>query len=128
MRTVRFLEKRTFERVGLPVVTYEAGSVHTLKDDHARRWVTRGAAEYVATELVVDPHDGVPVLNVVLPITPVAVPTDHSAEEVKLHDEPVASAPAVAGQDGGDLGVGAVHEPQRGRGRTTVRRSGNRSQ
>ena len=128
MRTVRFLEKRTFERVGRPTLVYEAESVHTLKDDHARRWVSRGVAEYVATEVGVDPHDGSLVLNVTLPITPVDVPIDHTAEEVKANDDAVESAQVVAGQDGGDPGVGTVDEPVRRRGRPAGRRSGNRGQ
>jgi hypothetical protein len=125
MRTIRFLEKRIFERVGLPAITYEADSVHTLKDDHARRWVTRGAAEYVASEPVSEPTTEpvqVPVLD------PTKLASDATDLTEALHDDTVASAPVVAGQDGGDPGVGTVDEPVRRRGRPAGRRSSNRGQ
>lgn len=46
MKTVRFLETRTVQRNGGP--TYEAGSVHQLRDDQARHWYSRGVIEYVS--------------------------------------------------------------------------------
>lgn len=51
MKAVRFLETRTVD-FGDGPITYEAGSVHTLRDDKAQRWVTRAAAVYVAQEAV----------------------------------------------------------------------------
>lgn len=144
MKAVRFLEERTFERVGKPTLVYEAGSVHTLKDDHARRWVTRHAAEYVATEVVVHPDDGARVLNVVLPITPVADPGDgaplpdaspqeQTAEADGVVKEPadgntLESAEAVAGADGGGAGQRPEHVAGgRGRG-ARGKAAGNRGQ
>lgn len=46
---------REYVRVGLPTLTYEAGQTYKLKPDHARRWVSRGVAEYVPD--VVSPPD-----------------------------------------------------------------------
>jgi hypothetical protein len=47
MRTVRFLERRTVDYLdGAGEQVYEAGSVHTFRDDKAQRWVTRNAAVY----------------------------------------------------------------------------------
>lgn len=126
MRTVRFLEKRTFDRVGKPTIVYEADSVHALKDDHARRWVTRGAAEYVNAEVSEPAPTPEPVPVPVLDQTKLS--SDATDLTEAQHDDTVASAPVVAGQDGSDPGVGAVHEPQRRRGRPAGRRSGNRDQ
>ena len=45
MKTVRFLVSRTVQREDGP--TYEVGSVHSLRDDQAKHWISRGVAELV---------------------------------------------------------------------------------
>lgn len=48
MKTVRFLRDTDPSREGGP--GYKAGAIVTLKDESARRWVNRSAAEYVQSE------------------------------------------------------------------------------
>jgi hypothetical protein len=51
MKTIRFLERRTVDYMdGAGELIYEVDSVHTLRDDKAQRWVTRGAAVFVDDE------------------------------------------------------------------------------
>ena len=113
MRTVRFLEDRTFDRVGLPVLSYSAGSVHTLKDDHARRWVVRGAAEYVTPA---------PVSVAVPAPAPVVQPP-----EALPHGDGLESPAHVAGPVSGGLGERPQHVVRSGLGRPRGRPPGSRN-
>lgn len=47
LKTVRFTELTVFNRVDKPTLVYEQGSVHTLKADHANKWISYGKAERV---------------------------------------------------------------------------------
>jgi hypothetical protein len=120
MRTVRFLADQAFVREGRPTLNYEKGSVHELKDDHAKRWVVRGVAEYVGPEVA---PVGMPLVAPVVPATvetqPPAVdagttrsvPLPLTTADMKepAHVDPVASAPAVDGKDGGGTGKRPEH-------------------
>lgn len=110
MRTVRFLRDTDPSREGGS--GYAAGAIVTLKDDSARRWVNRSAAEYVSeanTAGVAEKAPSKPVvtrdeLDDLLGTGPAA--TDVKPEggsNVNAVDGPA----DVAGQNGGDTGNGA---------------------
>ena len=123
MRTVRFLEDRTFDRVGLPVLSYSAGSVHTLKDDHARRWVVRGAAEYVAQALGASPV----VSALAAEVASLVADLIAQPPEALPHGDGLESPPVVAGPVSGGLGERPQHVAHGGSGRPRGRPPGSRN-
>ena len=104
-KTVRFVERTVFSRVGKPTLIYEKGSVHTLKADHANKWVDYGKAERHAE----------PVADV---LTVFKVDENLVSELSSLTDGAIVdSAEAVGEPDSSADGPGAVAEQPRRRGR-----------
>lgn len=104
MRTVRFLRDTDPAREGGP--GFKSGQVHSLRDDSARRWITRGAAEYV-TEVVALPEAS-PAPTPAEPINEPAAPAADPEEE-KADGDPVDGPADVEGEDG--AGSGERAEP-----------------
>jgi len=105
MKTVRFLRDTDPSREGGPGFT--AGAIVALKDDSARRWVNRSAAEYVKPEKsqkaskkpVVTGDE----LDDLLGVSTVKT-------EGKTDVNAVVNPADVAGQNGGDTGNGSESE------------------
>lgn len=117
MKTVRFTRDTDPAREG--GAGFKAGEVHSLRDGSAKRWVIRGAAEYVKVEQEPAAPDAKPAADA-------PKVDDDKQEGAALSLEPangntLESAADVAGQDGGDSGertesdAGAVQPRRRGR-------------
>jgi len=107
MKTVRFLRDTDPHREGGP--GFKSGQVHSLNPASARRWVIRGAAEYITDRPLVESktyNDGT-VATGVAPL-PDQSPAEQAEEEAADGDV-MDSAADVAGQD--DSRAGERTEP-----------------
>lgn len=133
-KTIRFTEAAEVDYLdGHGLRRYAEGSEHTMRSDKADRWIRRSKAVDV-TSREVDDVAGPAVLRqpgdeprapaapppAPVPPPPAAAPAAGAAgaalPEVPQHGNPVASAAAVAGADGGGDGQRAVNVGGRGRG------------
>lgn len=73
MLTIKFTQTVQFETQRNVGPVYEAGSVHTLDDDHAQRWLRRNVAVLVAPEAVAEPPVDAPATE---PESPAPVRTE----------------------------------------------------
>jgi hypothetical protein len=113
MKTVRFLRDTDPSREGGPGFT--AGAIVALKDESARRWVNRSAAEYVKSEAT---DSGVAAKNQKASKKPVVTGDELDdllgVSTVKTEGQTdvnaVEGSADVAGQNGGDSGNGSESE------------------
>jgi hypothetical protein len=124
-KTIRFTEAAEVDYLdGAGVRKYAEGSTHTLRSDKADRWIRRSKAVDVTSREIAD-VSGPAVLRQPgdaprLPVAPAAssvasVTAGGSASPEVQHGNTVASAPAVAGEDGGSDGQRSVNVGGSGR-------------
>jgi hypothetical protein len=124
-KTIRFTEAAEVDYLdGAGLRKYAEGSTHTMRSDKADRWIRRSKAVDVTSRETVDVA-GPAVLRqpgdeprAPLPPRAPAAPLQAggaAVPEVPQHGNTVASAPAVAGADGGGDGQRAVNVGGRGR-------------
>lgn len=125
-KTIRFTEAAEVDYLdGAGVRKYAEGSTHTMRSDKADRWIRRSKAVDVTSRATDDvagpavlrqpgdaPREPAPPKAASVP-TPPASGT--ATSEVPTHGDTVASAPAVAGTDGGSDGQRSVHVGSRRR-------------
>jgi hypothetical protein len=126
-KTIRFTEAAEVDYLdGAGLRKYAEGSTHTMRSDKADRWIRRSKAVDVTLRETVDvagpavlrqPGDEprAPAAPAAAPAAPVTA-GGAMASGVPQHGNTVASAPAVAGADGGGDGQRAVNVGDRGRG------------
>lgn len=125
-KTIRFTEAAEVDFLdGAGLRRYAEGSTHTMRSDKADRWIRRSKAVDVTSRETVDvagpavlrqPGDEprAPAAPAAAPAAPVTA-GGAVASGVTQHGNTVASAPAVAGSDGGGDGQRAVNVGGRGR-------------
>lgn len=126
MKTVRFLRDTDPSREGGP--GYTAGAIVSLKDDSAKRWVSRSAAEYVKSEATTEVAE----TNQQVEDDELAqlLGTGPAASDVKTPEEnnvnAVEGSADVAEQNGGDNGNGSESDAPAGTAGSTGKATRNR--